>query len=211
MVLGLAGNSGSGKTAASRALEKLGGFHVDADLLAHEAMAPGTKAYGEIVSYFGPSVLKDPNGPIDRKALGAIVYKDPVKKKALESFVHPVVAERSLELSRELEIPWTFAVWDAALLIESGMHALCDFLWIVRASWETKLIRIQERDGVSQDDAILRLSSQAKEDELAAMAEKALPASRICALPNDGGDLEEKVKDLLEKCQEQYAALIQNA
>jgi dephospho-CoA kinase len=200
MVLGLAGNSGSGKTTAARILEKLGGFHVDADRLAHEAMAPGTKEYGEILDRFGPAVISSPDGPIDRKELGKIVYNDPISKKALEAIVHPVVIERSLELSRDLEVPWTFAVWDAALLVESGMHDLCDFLWIIRASWETKLVRIQERDNISQDSAILRLSSQTQDDELFALASQTLPMSRIYSLQNDEGNFEDKVTELLEKC-----------
>lgn len=94
---------------------------VDADVLARKVVEPGTPALSKIVNYFGPSILL-PDGSLDRKKLGAIIFNDEVKRKKLNSIVHPAVSYAILGgiLSHWMRGEKVCIV-DVPLLVEGGL------------------------------------------------------------------------------------------
>ena len=88
MRVGLTGGVASGKSTVSAMLAELGAVVIDADLLAREVVEPGHDGLAEIVAEFGPDVLTE-DGDLDRPAMGAIVFADPERRKALEAIIHP--------------------------------------------------------------------------------------------------------------------------
>ena len=165
-VIGITGITGSGTSTVSAILAEQGGYVISADKLAREVIEKGQPAYDEVVRVFGPSVIADSicNQEIDRKALGAIVFGNPEKLALLESIIHPAVISR---VKNELSCNCApFAVIDAPLLIESGLHKLCNSVWLVTARDDIRLARIMSRDGISIETARQRLSSRAGDDIL---------------------------------------------
>ena len=199
-IIGVTGNSGAGKGTVCAALARMGGYCIDADKLARRVMEPGLPAYNEIVNVFGAGVLL-PGGGIDRKKLGGIVFRDPVKRKMLERIVHAdVIREcRRLTLEAQDRAGYAFAVWDAPLLTESGMHRECDAVLLVTAPYPLKLSRILLRDGITEEQAILRLSSQTSEDGLYKTLTGDIGESRVMVIENNGSvqALEEKIRSAL--------------
>ncbi|MCL2362833.1 MAG: dephospho-CoA kinase [Defluviitaleaceae bacterium] len=164
-IIGITGISGSGKTVAAAILAKMGAFVVEADSLAHSLMEKGCEAYDEIVSAFGVEIL-DGSGEIHRPSLGKLVFEDGDRLRLLEGIIHPRVIEKTNELianATESGI-YSFAVIDAPLLIEAGMHKMCDSTWLITASHETRLARIMARDNLTKEAAEKRLASR-KGDE----------------------------------------------
>lgn len=167
-IVGLTGGIASGKSTVSRILERLGAVVVDADQLAREAVMPGTSAHRSIVAAFGEGILL-PDGSIDRKALGSIIFADSSARKRLEAITHPAIrelAERRLaELSRS---GVSVAVYMAALLIEAGAADRVDEVWVVYVDRETQVRRVMARDGLSRLEAEQRLAAQMPMEEKAA-------------------------------------------
>ena len=93
-LIGLTGNIACGKSTAVGLLRELGALAIDADRVTHELQRPGEPVYQQIVAAFGPGILAEPGGPIDRRALGAIVFAEPAALRRLEQIVHPAVHAR---------------------------------------------------------------------------------------------------------------------
>lgn len=164
-IIGLTGGIGSGKSTVAGFLMKLGGTVVDADHLAREVVMPGTPAYVAIVGEFGTGILSA-DRTIDRKALGSIVFADPVARRRLEAITHPAIrkkAEERLALIRQEGTPVVFYM--APLLIEAGATARVDEIWVVYADRETQVRRVTARDGINRDEALQRLAAQMPMEE----------------------------------------------
>src|SRR5438105_6310226 len=97
--VGLTGGIGAGKSEVARRLAALGAVVIDADAVAREVVAPGTPGLAEIVTAFGPGILR-PDGSLDRGRLGEIVFDDAGLRGKLNAIVHPLVSERMGELER---------------------------------------------------------------------------------------------------------------
>ena len=97
-VIGLTGNIATGKSVVRTMLEYFGVVGIDADSIAHQSITPGAPGYQPVVDYFGESIL-DPDGQIDRRELGSLVFANSEALAKLESLVHPLVLSCSLYLS----------------------------------------------------------------------------------------------------------------
>jgi dephospho-CoA kinase len=153
-------------------LRGLGCVIIDADLLAREVVEPGEPAYREIVAEFGPDVVR-PDGGLDRKALGAVVFADPARRRRLEAITHPRIRER---FARRLEALAAagfrgLAVFDAPVMIESGNYRHVDKLVVVVTDDATQRARLRGRDGASDQDVERRIASQMPLAEKAALAD----------------------------------------
>ena len=93
LLVGLTGGIATGKSTVSAIFRSLGGEVIDADALAREVVEPGEPAYKDILTEFGAGVVQA-DGTLDRKALGAIVFADPARRKRLEAITHPRIRER---------------------------------------------------------------------------------------------------------------------
>ncbi len=160
-VIGITGNIACGKSAVLEILGELGALTVDADVLAHEVMAPEGPAYAPVVERFGPGILA-PSGEIDRRRLGQIVFSDPSSLEALERIVHPFVFERALGIIERSTRPVAI---DAIKLIESGMGRLCDQVWVVTCPRDQQVRRLRERNGFTEVEALLRIEAQPPQEE----------------------------------------------
>ena len=167
VIIGITGNSGSGKTTVTQILAGHGGHAIEADAVAHNAMAPNQPTFKKIVAAFGSDILVDEK--IDRKKLGAIVFNDTKKRTQLENIVHPVVIDEILKEIAVVDAP--LVVVDAVLLVESGLHRHCNSLWLVIAPEEARLQRIIARDGLSKEAAQARMRNQRDTTHIASIAQ----------------------------------------
>ena len=167
MRVGLTGGVASGKSTVSAILAELGAVVIDADLLAREVVAPGTDGLAEIVEAFGPSVLTA-DGELDRPAVGAIVFADEAKRRALEAIIHPLVRDRGREL--EAAAPsGAVVVHDIPLLVETGQPSHFDAVVVVDVPTQVQGQRMVELRGMTPEDAAARIAAQAtREQRLAA-------------------------------------------
>ena len=172
-MIGLTGGIASGKSTAARTLAELGARIVDADQVARDVVAPGQPALAEIVRTFGEEMLQ-PDGTLERKRLGAVIFADADKRRALNAITHPrIAAETQARLAalRAESVP--VAVYEAALLVENGVHKGLDGLLVVVCDEATQLARLMGRDGYVEADARARIAAQAP------MAEKVAAATWV--------------------------------
>lgn len=183
---GLTGGIGAGKSEVSRLLASYGAILIDADRIAREVVEPGTPGLAAVVAEFGPGVLAG-DGTLDRPKLGAIVFADPARLKALNAIVHPLVGHRSAEL-RAAAGPDDIVVNDVPLLTENGLAPLYDLVIVVDAAPATQLDRLVRLRGMSADEARSRMAAQAARDQRLAVAD--------LVIDNDGPleDLEPQVR-----------------
>jgi dephospho-CoA kinase len=157
LVIGLTGNIAAGKSVVRRMLEQLGAFTIDADALVHRAMAPGAPAYLPIVKTFGTYVL-GPDKQIDRQRLGRIAFADLEALALLEGITHPVVGQAiDLLIGRARQ---QVVVIEAIKLVEAGLAANCDSVWVVDAPPETQLARLTQQRKLTPEDARQRIDAQ---------------------------------------------------
>lgn len=170
--VGLTGGIGSGKSTVSARLAALGAVVVDYDLLAREAVEPGTPALAAIVERFGREVVAA-DGTLDRPALGAVVFADEAARRDLEAITHPAV--RDLAAARVAATPEdAVVVHDHPLLVEMGMAAWCDVVVVVDVDPEVQVQRLVEQRGMSEADARARLAAQASREQRLAAADEVL-------------------------------------
>jgi dephospho-CoA kinase len=169
-LIGLTGGIASGKSTVSSFLTELGARVIDADLLAREVVAKGTDGLHQVTDVFGRELLL-PDGTLDRKRLGEIVFADEAKRKQLEAITHPLIFKRFSELTQAAEAAGEPAVvYDAPLLIERGLHRMMGQVVVVWVPREVQIERLMLRDGIDRAAAELRLSAQMSLDEKRAMA-----------------------------------------
>ena len=159
--VGLTGGLASGKSFVGRTLADLGCFLIQADELGHQVLEPGGEAYAAAVAEFGNEIL-DPDGRINRKRLGARVFADPGRLQKLNALVHPPVKarERALAEAFAQQHPDGIVVTEAAILIETGSYKDYDRLIIAVCRPEQQIQRAMERDGLSREAVLDRLSRQ---------------------------------------------------
>lgn len=164
-VIGLTGGIGSGKSTVADILQQQGATVVSADLTGHEVYQPGRPAWQEIVDAFGREVVA-PDGTIDRKKLGAIVFSDPKELKRLNAITHPRMKgmmREKLQALRQQGVP--VAVLEAALLLDAGWDDLADEIWVTVAPEQVAARRTSERSGISEAQALERIRAQMSNEE----------------------------------------------
>lgn len=158
--VGLTGGIGSGKSAVSRLLREHGAVVVDADLVAREVVAVGTRGLAAVAEAFGRDVLRE-DGSLDRAELGRRVFTDREALARLNAITHPLIAERTAQLFREAaEAGTEVLVHDVALLVENGLTGAYDAIVVVAAEPATQLDRLVRLRGMSQEEAQARLAAQ---------------------------------------------------
>jgi dephospho-CoA kinase len=166
--VGLTGGVASGKSTVSAMLAELGAVVIDADLLAREVVAAGTDGLAEIVEQFGPDVLTG-DGELDRPAMGALVFGDAERRKALEAIIHPRVRRRGRELEAEAPAD-AVVVHDIPLLAETGQAQNFDAVIVVDVPTEVQVERMTTLRGLTREDAEARVAAQADRDQRLAIA-----------------------------------------
>lgn len=165
--VGLTGGIGSGKSAVAELLARHGAVIIDADLLAREAVEPGTEGLAAVVDEFGEEMLTA-DGHLDRAAMGRLVFSDPAARARLNAIVHPQV-RRLAKLAEQQAGEDAIIVQVIPLLVETGQRDDFDVVVVVDVEPTTQLRRVIERDRLSAEDASDRIAAQAsRQDRLAA-------------------------------------------
>src|SRR5438309_943935 len=174
--VGLTGGIGSGKSEVSRRLAIHGAMIVDADVAAREVVAPGTPGLARIVETFGADVL-GPDGVLDRKRLGAIVFRDPGLRAKLNAIVHPLVrewmraAERAAVRAADPRGSGPIIVHDVPLLAERLGKDSFDLVIVVDVPPELQVERLVSQRGMAPDQARARMAAQASREQRLAVAD----------------------------------------
>lgn len=158
-IIGLTGGIASGKSTVSNMLKELGLPVIDADQVAREIVEPGQRAFNDIVREFGPQVV-GPDGQLDRKALGDLVFAHPNLRLKLNSITHPRLWEVFNYRMQELPADVKIVVWDVPLLLETGMDQKVDEVWLVWVDVPLQIERLMKRDNLTEEEARQRLRAQ---------------------------------------------------
>ena len=163
---GLTGGIASGKSTVAAMFAELGARVIDADRLGHEVIRSPQPAYHDIVRHFGFEIL-DPQGEIDRKRLGAIVFADPEKLRLLNSLVHPAVIERVEQLATayHLQDPRAVILVEAALHYEAGIAGRFAKMIVAWCRPEQQIERLMAKAGLSREEAGRRIATQMPAEE----------------------------------------------
>jgi dephospho-CoA kinase len=193
--IGITGPIGCGKSTVAGWLAARGAVAIDADAEARAVLEPGEPALALVLARFG-DVVRASDGSLDRAALGRIVFLDPGALRDLEAIVHPAVRPRILAASGAADAAGAPAVViEAIKLVEGGLAAFCDEVWLVTCSPDEQRGRLAGR-GVAPDDAARRIAAQGQ-----IAARLAPAATRIIDAGGDRSEAEARVA-------EAYAAAI---
>ena len=200
LIVGLTGGIASGKSTIARALREEPGIAVvDADRIAWETYRRGTDVYEKLVERFGEGIL-NAQGEIDRKKLGALVFRDPKAREFLNGVVHPAVLQKLWEIAqRERDQGTQVLVVEAALLLESPHvdRSFFDYYVLVAVDLEEQLRRLMKRDGLSREEALRRVQAQTPQSE------KLVRADFVLWSRGSPGDTIRDAKALFRRLQEE--------
>jgi dephospho-CoA kinase len=172
LLVGLTGGIATGKSTVSEILRRLGAEIIDADQLARDVVEPDQPALRGIVAEFGQDVVS-PNGRLDRKRLGAIVFADPERRKRLEALTHPAIRARFQARLDELATRGFagIVIYDAPVMIEAGGYKDMDRLVVVVTDETTQAARLRTRDGTDDAEGRRKIASQMPLAEKAKLAD----------------------------------------
>lgn len=142
-IIGIAGGIGSGKSFVAGVFGELGCLVIGSDDLAHAAYAdPAVRQ--TVRQWWGDGVIA-PDGGVDRRAIGRIVFGNSAERQRLEALLHPIV-DRIRHDRMTAAPPGVVAhVWDSPLLFETGLNARCDATVFVHAEPAVRLNRVAAR------------------------------------------------------------------
>jgi dephospho-CoA kinase len=189
IIVGLTGSVGTGKSTVTNFFRELGAYIIDWDELARKVTRPHSRAWKEIVEYFGKGILND-DLTINRQKLAEIVFSDKEKVAKLNQIVHPEVFKEDERITNETKSldPDALIIKDIPLLFELIRPIFVDKVVVVSASEETQLRRLEEK-GMSREDAQSRIKSQLPLEEKIKSADFVI---------NNDGPLEETKKQVEE-------------
>src|SRR5262249_45395323 len=157
--VGLTGGIATGKSTVGAMFVELGCHLIDSDRITYEVLRPGQTVHAAVVKEFGNRILS-PDGTIDRRILGDIVFReDPQTRAKLNSLVHPAVIRHQQQWLKEMEAkdPHGIAIVDAALMIEAGTYRNYDKVIVVMCSPEIQKQRLRARSELSEDQIEARI------------------------------------------------------
>lgn len=182
MKIAIIGGIGSGKSEALRTAKELGFATLSADEINSELLAQ--PSYVESIARLFSAVVTD--GKVDRRALAKIIFQDEAERKKLNSLAHPLIVER---IKRDSRSP---LVVEVPLILESGAKDLFDEIILVKTPLDVRVERLMSSRGMSREDVLARIASQADEKALEEVATKVVV---------NGGtleDLQESIREVLK-------------
>lgn len=159
--IGLTGGIASGKSTVAERLKQKGLAVVHADEVAHLALQPESSTYSTIVQSFGTSILDPLTQSIDRRRLGDLIFKSSEQRQVLENIIHPFVRQQVFQLKKkwsEQGVP--VGVYEIPLLFEKNLQAEFDRVVVVYTSEAQQMLRLQQRNSLTESQARDRLRSQ---------------------------------------------------
>ena len=187
----LTGGIATGKSYCLARFASLGVPVIDADRLARDAVARGSRALDAVAARFGATILL-PDGTLDRASLGRIVFNDRAARADLEAIVHPEVYRRISEWFATLPPGTRIAIADIPLLFETGQHHEFDRVIVTACAPAEQLRRLMTRDGLTEGEARARVDAQWPIEEKAARADHVIRTDGTIA------DTDAQVKTIYE-------------
>jgi dephospho-CoA kinase len=193
MILGLTGGIATGKSTVASMLRERNIPVIDADQIARQVVEPGKPAYRAIVEHFGKQILL-PDGTLDRKKLGEIIFSNEAERQVLNSIVHPEVRKMMREQAEQaIRAGEPIIVMDIPLLFESKLRHMVDKVVVVYVPFDVQVRRLMERDDSSEEQALKRIRAQMPIEDKREMADY--------VIDNQGSreETERQVEQLLAK------------
>ena len=173
----LTGGIATGKSFCLGVLAAAGVPTIDADRLAHDAVAPGTPGHAAVVTRFGAGIVT-PDGAIDRPALGRIIFGDDRARRALEAMIHPSVYRAVERWFAELgDRAEPLGVADIPLLYETGREIDFDAVIVAACPPAMQIERLRQRNGLTAQEAAQRMASQMPIGEKTSRADHVIDTS----------------------------------
>ena len=194
--IGLTGGIGTGKSTASKILEKLGAYIYDADKEAKKILLTNETIKSELISEFGTDIMTG-DGNVDNNKLARVAFQDQDHQLTLNTIVHPYVfKEIDKNFDRELDGgKHDIFVVDAALIYESGADTHMDYVIVITALIKTRMERALARETHSREEILKRMDLQWSEEEKVALAD--------FVIHNDGAE-----KELIKNITDIYKELV---
>lgn len=198
--VGLTGGLASGKSFIARVFRDCGARVIEADKIGHQVLLPDGEAYQGVVAEFSDEILH-PNGEINRKALGTIVFGDPERLERLNALVHPHVFRRQEAFFEQAAAGdrSAVAVVEAAILIETGGRERYDRIVLAYCPPEIQIERFMARDGGTAEQARTRMDRQMP------LAEKIPYADYLIDTSESKTDTERRARDVYAKLKAEAA------
>lgn len=178
-LVGLTGGIAAGKSSVAARWVQLGAIEIDADVLARQAVEPGSQTLGKIAELFGAQTITA-DGELDRAAVAQIVFNDPTKRQQLEQIIHPRVRELAQQRIQELPAD-AIAVYTVPLLVEANVSLPFDMVVTVEAPQQEQIKRMVANRGMSEAEALARIKSQATPAQRANRADVILNSNQTLA------------------------------
>ena len=189
MIVGLTGGIGSGKTTVANYFQRLGIDIIDTDIIARQIVQPGTEALQKIVGHFGKSILLE-NSELNRKALGKIIFANPVEKTWLESLLHPLIRKEAIAKAKISSSAYCIIV--IPLLFETNNNYPLDKIIVVDSPLEKQIERVEKRDHLSREAILAIIHQQISREE------RLKKADEIIMNDGDEANIIQQVKELHE-------------
>lgn len=162
MIIGLTGGSGTGKSTITKVFVENGYVVIDPDKIYQSVIVPESDCIREIANAFGAEYIL-PDGTLDRRKMGTLVFSDKEKLDILNKITHKYVIERINE--KIADANGKNIVIDAPLLFSAGLYKMCDKIVCVVSSDKNRIGRIATRDGIDEKSAFARIKAQMSNDE----------------------------------------------
>ena len=194
--LGLTGGIGSGKSTVAAFLAQAGAAVMDADAISRTLTQAGGLAIPAILAEFGETLIT-PDGAMNRDAMRALVFSNPLTKRQLEAIIHPLVAQAlQAQTQAAMEAGKHCLVFDVPLLVESGerWRRQVDWVCVVDCQTETQIQRVMARNSLARPEIEAIMAQQASRAQRLAHAD--------VVIYNDGLDLDQlqtAVHDMLAR------------
>ncbi len=181
MVIGVTGGVGSGKSTVCRILEDLGIPVIDADRIGHSALEDRA-VIAELVRLFGRDIA--PDGKVSRRLLAERAFRDREAQSALNGATHPYIIKKIQDEISHFGRKYDIIALELPLLYECSLQWLCHKVWVVYASEEARLARLEKR-GMSREDALRRIRLQMSLEDKARMADFVIDNSLEGCIPRE--------------------------
>ena len=171
-IIGLCGGSGSGKGMVARLFSEFGYLHIDTDEVYHRLTSGSSCCLDELASVFGDRIIAK-DGSLDRRVLAGIVFAEggEALREQLNAISHRHVLDEVRRIIDANAGKYTAALVDAPLLFESGFDKECEFVIAVIAPLDVRVSRVIERDNITREAAISRISTQISDEALVARSD----------------------------------------
>lgn len=159
-VIGLTGGIASGKTTVSNLFKISGVPVIDADLVARQVVEKGTDGLIALVNRFGEGILNT-DGTLNRTVLGKRMFSDEAIRSEVNDILQPLIRQEITSRMKEYKNQGeALIVLDIPLLFEMKYEDMCDDIIVIATSLETQVVRMRERNGYTQEQALQRIHAQ---------------------------------------------------